>query len=74
MNEIEIFKKEYLIGKVLHLDKLKDISEGYAKHDVYQAEQNKTVDELVTLIKNEPVPLMKRIKIKIINWLISKLN
>lgn len=74
MNDVEVLKKEYLKGKIIHLSDLMSVSEGSPKVWMkYVAEQLRTIDQLLTLIHNKIEP-KKSIKVKIINWIINNLK
>lgn len=71
MNEVEVLKKEYLKKRIIRLSDLLEVSAGYPAWNEYNNEQEKTINELLAIIKPDPKQsILKRIKI----WLIKKLS
>lgn len=68
---MEAKTKEDLKHKIIHLSTLLEVSAGYPAWNEYNNEQEKTINELLAIIKPDPKQsILKRIKI----WLIKKLS
>jgi hypothetical protein len=72
-NNVEALRKEELKKKITHLSTLLEVSAGYPQWFEYAHEQDRTIDELLKIIRNEPKP-KQSFRTKLILWQINNLK